>query len=85
MFGRRGEGRGELSEPHGVAIDSNDRVYISEWGNHRVSVFTPEGQFVTTFGSRGKGPGQFEYPHGLAVDSGGVVYVCDEDNRIQLF
>ena len=59
MFGRRGEGRGELKEPWGVAIDSSGRVYVSEVGNHRVSVFTSEGQFVTSFGSAGEGPGQF--------------------------
>ena len=30
MFGRCGEGRGELKGPIGVAIDSSGRVYISE-------------------------------------------------------
>ena len=61
-------------------------VYVSEGGKHRVSVFTSEGQFVTSFGRRGKGPGEFERPCGLAVDISGVVYVCDmENNRVQLF
>ncbi len=68
---RRGEGRGGLNEPRGIAIDSSDRVYVSEWGKHRVSVFTSDGQFVTSFGSEGEGPGQFQFPHGLAVDSSG--------------
>ena len=77
---------GELSLPYGLAIDSSDRVYVSEYDNHRVSVFTSEGQFVTSFGSRGEGPGQFACPRGLAVDSTGVVYVCDYNNsRVQLF
>ena len=30
-------------------------VYISERGSHRVSVFTSEGVFVTSFGSHGGG------------------------------
>ncbi len=69
-----------------MAIDSSDRVYVIEWENHRVSVFTLEGQFVTSFGSNGKGPGQFNHPAGLAVDSSGVVYVCDNWNdHVQLF
>ena len=72
--------------PWGIAIDSSDRVYVSEYLHHRVSVFTSEGQFVTLFGSEGEGPGQFKNPHGLAVDSSGVVYVCDNGNhRVQLF
>ena len=61
-------------------------VYVSEWGNSRVSVFTSEGVFVTSFGSRGKGPGQFKGPRGVAVDNSGVVYVCDVLNyRVQVF
>ena len=84
MFGRHG--KGELFWPYGVAIDSSNRVYVSEWGNLRISIFTLEGEFVTSFGSKGSGLGQFRYPSGLAVDSSGVVYVCDTgNNRVQLF
>ena len=64
-------------------------VYISERGSHRVSVFTSEGVFVTSFGSHGGGgPGQVRYPrpHGVAVDNNGVVYVCESFNyRVQIF
>ena len=31
-------------------------VYVTEWNNYRVSVFTCEGKFLTSFGSRGNGP-----------------------------
>ena len=85
MFGRRGEGKGELKGPRGVAIDTRDMVYVSD-ANNRVSVFTSGGKFVTSFGSKGKGDGEFNYPPGMAVDSSGVVYVCDHHNhRVQLF
>ncbi len=30
MFGRYGEGRGELKESYGVAIDSSNIVHVSE-------------------------------------------------------
>ena len=32
----------------GVAIDSNNLVYISENGNQRISVYTSKGQFVAS-------------------------------------
>ena len=57
MFGRHGKGRGELEWPRGVTVDANDLVYVSEQDNNRVSVFTCEGQFVTSFGGRGAGKG----------------------------
>ena len=60
-------------------------MYVSEKDNHCVSVFTSEGQFVTSFGSRGEVPGKFLVLSGLAVDSG-VVYVCDKGSGcIQIF
>ncbi len=86
MFGRRGQGRGELNFPYGVAVDSSGMVYVSECGNARVSVFTSEGRFVMSFGRKGKGPGEFDQPLGLAVDTNGVVYLCDNgNNRVQVF
>ena len=86
MFGRRGEGKGELDLPAGITVDTNDLVYVSEYDNGRVSVFTCEGQFVTSFGRKGVGPGKFNYPVGLAVDYCGVVYVRDfVNNCIQCF
>ncbi len=61
-------------------------MYISDLGNHRVSVFTSEGQFVRSFGSNGEGQGQFKDLRGLAMDSSGVLCVCDCNNhRVQLF
>ena len=61
-------------------------LYISQLVNDRVSVFTCEGVFVTSFGSSGELPGQFRSPYGIAVDNSGVVYVCDTKNyRIAIF
>ena len=50
MFGRRGEGRGELNWHIALALHpNNNMVYVSESFNYRISVFTIEGQFVTSF------------------------------------
>lgn len=62
-------------------IDTSDMVYVSDYCNHRVSVFTQEGQFVTSFGGRGGEPGSFQFPVGLAIDNCRVVYVCDYGNH----
>ena len=52
MFGRRGQGKGELDWPISIAVHDG-LLYVGEGVNGRVSVFTLEGQFVTSFGSKG--------------------------------
>ena len=62
--GKEGKAPGELSHPHGVAIDENTgSIYVVEGiGSTRVSVFSETGDFLTTFTHRDMG-----YPHGIAL------------------
>jgi sugar lactone lactonase YvrE len=61
-----------------VAVGPTGTVYVSDGGNARVQVFTPQGKFLRQFGSFGTGKAQFLSPAGLAVDKGGNVYVVDD-------
>ena len=86
QFGKLGNGDGELDFPTGISIDSDDTVYVAEASNHRVSVFTREGKFLTSFVSKGDGPGQFNNPHRITLDKNGMIYVADSgNNRVQIF
>lgn len=60
-------------------------VYISEYENHRISIFTSMGQFVMSFGKKGEGPGEFLHPYGVAVGGCGEVYVADSVFRFFSF
>jgi len=75
--------------PAGLAIDSNDNIYVTDRDNNRVQVFTNNGTFVTSFGSEGEADGQFNRLEGIGVDpysDTGLVYVADTGNtRIQVF
>lgn len=86
MFGREGRGPGEFIYPVAVATDSQENLYVAEYGsNDRVQVFTRGGQFVRAFGAFGTQPGEFQRPSGLAWHDGRV-YVADAfNNRIQVF
>ena len=56
-------------------------MYVSDRGNHRVQVFTLEGQFVREFGT-----GQLKCPRGLSVTSDGSVLVADDiSNCVAVF
>ena len=88
QFGKEGEGDGRLFSPTGICIDSDDTVYVGKIGNHRVSVFTHEGTFLTSFVSYGDGSGQFFWPQEIhvTVDKNGIIYVSDHlYDRLQIF
>ena len=66
----------------------NKHVYITEYGNSRISVFTLDGQLIRTIGSQGSGPGQFNGPSAVAFapEEDGDMYVLDYSNScVQVF
>lgn len=85
-FGSYGSGDGELSSPVEIAHDGVGNLYVSDYLNHRVQKFSPNGDYLLQFGSQGSGNGQFSFPRGIAVDSSGFVFVADySNNRVQKF
>lgn len=86
-FSKQGTEPGCLSGPECVHVDKYGYLYVSEYKNHRVSVFnSSHGRLVTHFGRLGSGEGELKFPMGLVTDSNGFVYVCELFNhRIQLF
>jgi hypothetical protein len=43
---RAGDGPGELDTPVSVAVGPRAQVYVAEWGNERISVFSAAGDFL---------------------------------------
>lgn len=85
-FGKLGGAPGEFNRAEGICVDAQDRLYVADSCNHRVQVFTSEGQFIREFGKPGSGPGELSYPYDVKVDAGGNVFVCEFGNsRIQVF
>jgi DNA-binding beta-propeller fold protein YncE len=46
-WGKLGAGPGEFSQPHSIAMDSRDRVYVADRNNSRIQIFDKEGKFLT--------------------------------------
>ena len=85
-WGKGGSAEGELNRPMGLAVDSQDSVYVADTGNHRVQKFEPGGRFITKLGSAGTGLGQMMGPVSIAISQTGNLFVLELDNaRVQEF
>ncbi len=75
QWGGLGDGPGEFDLLHGLAVDE-DRVYVGDRQNHRIQIFTHEGEFIEEW------PGIFD-PVNIWIDEDGSVWVIDASlNRI---
>jgi len=75
-FASVGTGNGQLRQPRGIGVLSNGNVVVSEFGNDRLQIFTPQGQFVSLIGV-----GMLKSPSGLSIDSEDFVHVADSVNH----
>lgn len=82
-FGRYGDGDGEFIWPAGIAVDSDENVYVSDEWLNRVSVFDSGGEFLCAWGDGGGSDG-FRGASGIAFGLDGCLYVVDSLNhRVQ--
>ena len=85
-IGSSGPDEGQLFQPTNLAIGPDENLYVSDTGNFRVQVFSPEGRFIRQLGELGKSLGQFARPKGIAVDRDGNIFVVDAAfQNVQIF
>jgi DNA-binding beta-propeller fold protein YncE len=80
-WGGKGTDLGQLNCPHGISIDTRsgeEEVYVADRGNHRIQVFTLQGDFKRVIVDDMDMPCSFYY-HGENV------YFPDLDSRITIF
>ncbi|GEM_PF-230859 len=81
----------QLNYPIGLALDSNNNLYIVDQNNQRIrKVALGTGQITTVVGTGTAGyngdnqqatAAQINNPHSLAVDSSGNLYIADQSNN----
>lgn len=79
---------GGLDAPGGIALaPGGEWMWIADFYNHRVAVYSPQGRLLAEVGGDGRAlPGRFHYPTDVASGGDGTVYVADAyNNRIQRF
>ena len=85
--GSKGSGQLQFHFPWAIAYNNtNNRVYVCDTLNHRITILNHDLTFHGSFGSQGQETEQFNKPEGISVDSKGNILVADYlNNRIQVF
>jgi sugar lactone lactonase YvrE len=72
-WGKLGSGPGEFKTPHGLALDSQGRLFVADRGNDRIQIFDQEGTFLDEWK-------QFSRLSGIYIDRNDVLYGADSES-----
>lgn len=87
FIGGWGVEKGEFFRPKGVAIDQNNRVYVSDSYLGIIQIFDSEGEFYAVVSDPAKGTvKKFKTPTGLFIDNNNRLYVVEMfANRVSVY
>lgn len=77
-WGEPGGGQGQFRLPHGVWVDSSDRVWVADRENNRLQLFDSGGAFLEQWQDVIR-------PTHVFIDSSNTVYVAELCRRISIF
>ena len=82
----RNIGENHLSFPCGVAVSPfSGEIFVSEYGNNRITVFSSSGQLLRQWGQFGHDAGKFHFPKHVVYNRDKIYVVDFYNNRIQVF
>ena len=86
----RSWGEGLFVMPHGLTVDADDNIWLTDVGLHQVFKFSPDGRLLLTLGEArtpGADAGHFNLPTDVAVLEDGSVLVSDgyQNTRVAKF
>lgn len=60
--------------------DASGRIFVQDSGNHRIQVFSPDGEYLMTIGREGQGPGEYSRLADIAIADDRII-TRDGTNR----
>ena len=73
-------GEGLFAQAHGLAVDGEDNIWLSDAKNHQIFKFNHDGELLMNLGEKGVSGGDGEHfngPTDIAVAPGGEFYISD--------
>jgi len=80
MIGERGLYVGNLTRPKGIAVDSDNHIYVIESYYDHLIVFDRAGRYLLPIGGTGSEVGRFFLPSGVWIDDRQRVFIADMFN-----
>ena len=78
-FGTKGHGNGQFSNPHGICIDQEGKVFVADSNNNRIQVFHDDNSFAYFFECD-------EQPWEMVFDQSGHLHVISNGSKyVQVF
>ena len=68
-------GEGQLSNPRGICVDPQGRLFVSDYSNNRVQVFEADGSHAYSITGSSSDGSSFANPWGIAFDDAGNLHV----------
>ena len=85
-IGEKGNDPGRFFYPTQLALDREGNLFVTDTGNFRVQVLSPDGEPVRQVGGHGTALGSFAWPKGMDVDGHNRIYVADSRfANVQIF
>ena len=75
-WGERGSAPGQFDGPHGLAFDSQGRLFVADRSNNRIQIFDQDGNFLDQ-------SYQFSRLSGIHIDENDVLYGVDSESNAQ--
>jgi sugar lactone lactonase YvrE len=77
---------GVRSSPYAHLITTDQMLWVSDGGTHRILKYDLKGNYLYGWGIAGNFPGQFNGPHSITVDQEGNLYLAEVfGGRVQKF